>query len=190
MPPKKKIEKSVIVEAAFQIVRESGVEALNARTLAKKLHCSTQPIFSSFKSMKEVQNEVRIKCLDLYHQKIADALKEDLPYKASGLVYINFAKNYPNLFRFIFMSNNNDNYDNITFEDQKDQDVIARTIMDRFNISYQKAKEIQLVSWIYVHGIATMLAMKTVHFDDEIIAMLLKKFYTQIKNTIDEEPLK
>ena len=48
MPPKVKVSKEDINTAAVEMVRESGAEALNARALAAKLGCSTQPIFSNF----------------------------------------------------------------------------------------------------------------------------------------------
>ena len=41
MPPKVKITKEEIIEAALRIVRESGDEALNARNVAAALGCST-----------------------------------------------------------------------------------------------------------------------------------------------------
>ena len=46
MPQKTKIEKQDIILAALDIVRKDGMAALNAREVAKRLQCSTQPIFS------------------------------------------------------------------------------------------------------------------------------------------------
>ncbi|MBO5790241.1 MAG: TetR/AcrR family transcriptional regulator, partial [Clostridia bacterium] len=55
MPPKVKITKEEIVEAAMRIVRECGDEALNARNIAASLGCSTQPVFSNFATMAELR---------------------------------------------------------------------------------------------------------------------------------------
>ena len=44
MPPKARITRDMILDAAFDLVRAEGHEALNVRTLAKRLGCSTQPI--------------------------------------------------------------------------------------------------------------------------------------------------
>ena len=46
MPPKVKVTQDQIIQAAMDIVRESGIDALNARALAKQLDCSIQPITS------------------------------------------------------------------------------------------------------------------------------------------------
>ena len=44
MPPKAKISKEMIVNAALEIARLTGAENINARTVSQKLNCSTQPI--------------------------------------------------------------------------------------------------------------------------------------------------
>ena len=41
MPPKAKITKDMILNAAFEVARETGADHINARTVAKKLNCST-----------------------------------------------------------------------------------------------------------------------------------------------------
>lgn len=41
MPPRAKITKEMIVDAAFEVARESGAEHINARTISQKLGCST-----------------------------------------------------------------------------------------------------------------------------------------------------
>jgi len=55
MPAKKQISKEAILQAALEIVRECGLSAVNARNLAKKLQCSTQPIYLSFTGMDELK---------------------------------------------------------------------------------------------------------------------------------------
>lgn len=44
MPPKAKITKEMIVDAGVELVRESGIEHVNARAVAERLGCSTQPV--------------------------------------------------------------------------------------------------------------------------------------------------
>ena len=55
MPPKIKVTKEDIVAAALDIVRRSGAEAINARTVAAALQCSTQPVFSNFATMEDLR---------------------------------------------------------------------------------------------------------------------------------------
>lgn len=43
MPPKAKYSKESVIETALKITRESGIEALSARSLASALSSSTAP---------------------------------------------------------------------------------------------------------------------------------------------------
>ena len=59
MPPKAKVTKDMIIDAAFEVARESGVENINARTVAKKLNCSTQPVMYHFLLMPKQIDFIR-----------------------------------------------------------------------------------------------------------------------------------
>ena len=50
MPPKVKITKDDIIQTTLDLLRKNGDAAINARSLASALNCSTQPIFSNFAS--------------------------------------------------------------------------------------------------------------------------------------------
>ena len=57
MPPKKEDHKRTdFRKNAFDMVHEEGIDSLNARALAKKLNCSTMPIFQSFQDMRDLKN--------------------------------------------------------------------------------------------------------------------------------------
>ena len=58
MPPKVKTTKEDIINAALDITRKFGLQAVNARTVAAVLNCSTQPIFSNFNAMEELHRAV------------------------------------------------------------------------------------------------------------------------------------
>ena len=58
MAPRVKVTGETVVNAAVEVVRECGAQALNARALAARLGCSTQPIFSNFASMEELRRAV------------------------------------------------------------------------------------------------------------------------------------
>ena len=58
MPPKVKITREDIVNAGYALARECGTDAVNARSVAKKLGCSTQPVFSNFAAMARMRNAI------------------------------------------------------------------------------------------------------------------------------------
>ena len=59
MPAKKIVYEKDVVEAALDIIREKGENSLNARDIAKKIGCSTQPLYSLYKNMAELEDAVR-----------------------------------------------------------------------------------------------------------------------------------
>ena len=68
MPPKAKITKDMILDAAMEIAREEGAENINARTVSEKLHCSTQPVMYHFATIEELKKAVYAK-VDRYHSE-------------------------------------------------------------------------------------------------------------------------
>ena len=57
MPPKAKVTREMILQTVFQITREQGFEAVNARSIAESLNCSTRPIFTCYENMEELKKE-------------------------------------------------------------------------------------------------------------------------------------
>ena len=51
MPPKQRITREMILESSFSMFCREGMENVNARSVAKALGCSTQPIFSYFSDL-------------------------------------------------------------------------------------------------------------------------------------------
>ena len=101
MPPKVKIKKEDIINASVELVRKNGMQAINARAIASALHCSTQPIFSNFATVGQLQEAV---VQSAYERYLAFLRKEaesgSYPqYKAFGMAYIRFAKEEKELFK-------------------------------------------------------------------------------------------
>ena len=105
MPPKIKVTKDDIINAAVEIVRNSGAQAINARTIASTLNCSTQPVFSNFATMDELRLAVVEKAdilCQAYMQREVEC-GEFPAYKANGMAYIRFAKEEKELFKLLYM---------------------------------------------------------------------------------------
>ncbi len=103
MPPKAKITKEMVVDAAFDIARIKGAEQINARTVSQKLGCSTQPVMYHFAKIEDIKRATYEKT-DWFHTGYllnVDEQSEDFML-GIGMNYIRFAVEEPNLFRFYF----------------------------------------------------------------------------------------
>ena len=48
MPPRARITREMLIDAGFEIARDDGAENINARAVAGRLACSTQPVMYHF----------------------------------------------------------------------------------------------------------------------------------------------
>lgn len=180
MPPKIKFTRDEITNAALNVTRKNGISGLTARALAAELGCSVKPIFGLFKNMEEVGQEVFI-ASDLLYQNY---LREDMakgkysPYKASGMAYIRFAKEERELFKLLFMR---DRSREKIEENKEEIRPLMQLIQQNLGISEDEAYLFHLEMWLYVHGIATMIATSYLDWDDEFISRVLTDAYMGLK---------
>ncbi len=55
MPPQINFSKKDILDAAFELIRQEGLEVLTARRIARELECSTHLIYRAFQSVKDLE---------------------------------------------------------------------------------------------------------------------------------------
>lgn len=184
MPPKVKVSKEEVLNTAISIVREHGAYALNARLIASKLSCSTQPIFSNFESMDDLRFAVLQYADSLYNKYTEQemASKKYPPYKATGMAYIRFAKEEKELFKLLFMRDRSDEKEPITFSKSISDIVESTTGFDSL-----KAKLFHLEMWVCVHGIATMTATGYLELDEELISDIISDAYNGMRKHYEEK---
>ena len=104
MAPKNKFTKEEMTAAALRVVRAKGIAGLTAKTMADELGTSTQPIFTGFGSMDSVRQEVYVAAMRVYDRYTDAGLKEKIPFLGVGMQYIRFAREEPELYRFLFLT--------------------------------------------------------------------------------------
>lgn len=170
-----------IVAAALEVTRKNGITGLTARGLAAELGSSAKPIFGLFQNMEEVQREVVSAANTLYQSYIKKGMADNKfpPYKASGIAYIQFAKEEKELFKLLFMR---DRTDEKIEENREEIRPILDLIMKNLGIDENEAYFFHLELWLYVHGIATMIATNYLEWDIEFIDKALTDAYQGLKN--------
>lgn len=185
MPPRAKFTKKQIVDAALQILREDGIEKLTARNLGKKLGSSACPIFTVFDSMEDVERAVVESAKAIYRGYVEEGLREKLPFRGVGGMYIRFASNEPKLFQLLFMSETMKDtpLDSILPLLDESYDIILRSLMTSSSIDQETAEKLYRHLWVYTHGIACLSAMKTCRFSQqETQHMMTQVFQSLVKN--------
>ena len=96
MPPKPKFTKSEIIDAAFEMTRENGIDSVVARAVRKKLRTSSSPIFTFFQNMEELKEEVQKLAQQRYRDYMQDIFDYTPSVKGFGMRYVGFSKEEPN----------------------------------------------------------------------------------------------
>ena len=177
MPRKYMFTKEEITEVALNITRRNGFSALTARSLGQELGCSSKPVFGLFDNMESVQNSVLGTARKLYNERIESGMAEGKypPYKASSMAYIGFAREEKELFRLLFMRDRSK--EGPPLEDREELRPLLDLIMKNLGISEDEAFIFHIEMWIYVHGIASMIATSYLELDEETVGKMLTDMY-------------
>lgn len=176
MPPKNKHTKEEIILAALSLAKEGGKDAVTARAVAARLGSSAKVIFGCFENMDELLKEVFAESFKLYleHRRKTTESGEYPFYKAGGMSYIGFAKDEPWLFKMLFMCDRNKAEQESRSEDL---DSFAEMLSERLGISKEEAFIFHLEMWVYVHGIASMIATGYLDWETDMISRMLSDAY-------------
>ena len=174
MPAKKLIPREAILSCAMELLESDGSEALNARTLAKRLGCSTQPIYLSFSGMDELRA----------------ALVAETLFLRNSLGFMRFVYEKPRLFRFVYYENQFQN----TPADRAFIDATVSGIMHAGGYSRAVAERFYYATWFFMYGIAVQMVygFASPKWDDIRGLLLdqfgaLKLYYSQYREEAQHE---
>lgn len=172
MGRKTQITKEIMLQAAYEILKEEGYSMVNIKTIAAKVGCSTQPISWQFGNMQKMRKEL--------YQYASEQLFGDMEKKIAGMnameaffetgkKYISNACDYPNVFRFLCVDDPGDIVEKSS--------SVAELLGDDF-IKEMLAKEIELPREIidkivadiiiYTHGLSVLLLWDSFMMDKNV----------------------
>ena len=176
MPPKVKFSREQILKEALNLVREEGETALTTRALGKRLGTTATPIFTAFENVDELKLEVKEAAKDLFAMHIRQGLSESPVFIGVAKHYVLFARDEPNLFRLLFMSqemiSETEEYSPIITDNCR---TVYEAFKDTFNLSELDAARLYLHTGIYLHGLASLFAEKMCNFSIEDVDALISE---------------
>lgn len=188
MPRTIKTSKEMILNKAFEILREQGLDGINAREIAKRIGCSVQPLFYQFENMDELKKELLVEAEKYLYDYLLKNKIEGIPeYKQVGVNYIKFAQEEKKLFQTLFM--NGEELLPLAFSNNSSEEYkeLEKLIKISTNLDKNNIKEFHNRMWIFVHGIATLIANKTIKLTEEQIKSLLS-YQFQALMLLEENP--
>lgn len=188
MPPRAKITKEMVVDAAFEVAREAGCENINARTVSKKLNCSTQPVMYHFATIEQLKQAVYAK-LDRYHTDYLLTIQgpQDGIMLGIGLNYIRFAAKEPNLFRFLFQSGYALENSLLEMVNSNELIPVLSAMQEAMHLNMQQTKDVFITLAMFVHGYASLLVNNALDYEEDLIKVHLVRAYRGAVLAIQEE---
>ena len=156
MPAIKKISKETVIDAAVDVLREDGFSAINARSVAKKLGCSTQPIYHSFRNMEELKTALTERAIQMHTQRVRESLRShegnDSRYSSYGMGFVKFAAEEKQFFRWLYLEGEQFGpYQNDVLEPE-----VIQTLVDEFGYDEETAKKFHRDMVYYSYGLAIL----------------------------------
>lgn len=188
MAPKNKFTKEEMTEAALRVVRANGIDCLTAKAIADELGTSTRPIFTAFGSMDEVRQAVYAAAVRVYDGYTSAGLKENIPFLGVGKSYIRFAKEEPELYRFLFLTRTQENEYGAIKSMQHLQAHVRPTMMDIYHITAGEADVYFRDLWLAAHSLSTLIVTGDCPYSDREIGQILTGFSISIFKSIKEIP--
>lgn len=183
--PKQRITKEMVVDAAFEIARSQGMGQVMVKSIAGKIGCSVQPIYSYCKNMESLRQDVTDRACEWIREYVAARADRNDLFRSTGRAHVQLAKEEPHLFRLFILHQRKgiSSLDDLYRAETDPQ--VAKWIAKGLQISEEGAKRLHLNMLIFTVGIGTIFSVTTPGIPAEEIEkqqeMAYQAFLSQVK---------
>ena len=198
MGRKAKTDKQMILEAAYELLEEGGIEAVAIKSIAAKLNCSTQPVSWHFGSMTELKKELYYYAGEKLYSGMMPLMEGKPAFEAffiSGVYYISMACDHPNVFRFINIDAPEKTIgESLTgntsiFTQQFDKEAAAM-IAREYDVPEEELNKTIRDIVIYTHGLAVMMIFDNFRMPKKEACKMIYELGVKVMGSIGIEPPK
>jgi len=186
--PKQRITKDMVVNAAFEIARNGGMEQVIVKSIAKKLGCSVQPIYSYCQNMDGLRSDVAKQARDFIQKYVTAHIDKDDLFRSTGRTYIQLAKEEPHIFKIFLLQErkNISSLDDLYRSETNPQ--MAQMLSEQLQISMEKAKQLHLNMLVYTMGIGTIFSVTSPGISaEEIYSQQEQAYRIFLKAALEED---
>lgn len=165
--PKQRITKEMVLDAAFEILRERGEQNVLVKNIAAALSCSVQPIYSYCENMDTLRQELALMSAAFLRNYVAQRIDPNNLFESTGKAHVAFAKEYPHVFKSYFLrvrSNVQSLEDLYTTEASP---RMAAHLAQTLHITERSAKTLHMNMIIYSTGLSFMMISAGGNFSTE-----------------------
>lgn len=175
--PKQRISGEMVVDAAFELAREKGLEQITVTDIAGKLGCSVQPVYSYCRSMDGLRRETVERARRFVKDYLAENTDRDDLFRSTGMAFIKLAETEPHIFRMFVLSDRGELHSLKDVYESEANPAVAGLISDTMGLDEAAAQSLHMDMLIYTVGMGTILATAGDGFDMEGVYSRLENAY-------------
>ncbi|MCR5794962.1 MAG: TetR/AcrR family transcriptional regulator [Solobacterium sp.] len=188
MPPRVKFQQEEIVNAALNVARKKGIEAVTAREVAAELHVSSRPIFTYYGSMDQLRRDVYDLAKEKYRTCIETGLTEKIPFLGVGKQYIRFAKEEPELYKLLFLTKPDGAAGGAMEVLRFSQDLVRDSIMRIYKMDAHTADCYFRDMWLIAFSFATLIVTDDCPYTEEQMNAVFSEMSLAVCKAFKEIP--
>ena len=175
--PAQRFGRESVLDAALDLVRERGYDALSARVVAERAGCSVQPIYSLFGDMEGLMRALYgharawVTAYNVEHAHDGENL-----FESNGLTHLRLAREEPQLFTFLYLSPYLGTHSLDELYRSVSQPGVEECIMELGHLGKEAAHELYLNMIVYTHGLAVLVCSGAEFAEDELADRVFTAF--------------
>lgn len=192
-----KVSKETMLNAACEILSEEGYSAVNIKTIAAKVGCSTQPISWQFGNMMGLRKELYEYAMNKMYGEIRERIKGKNALQSffeTGKYYISSAIENPHMYRFLRVDDPGEIAPSKFNASDLGDPYIKEALSKELSLSMEEVDKVVTDVIIYSHGLSVILLWENFTVTkEEAFKMILEngarcfeKYGIDIKKYIDE----
>jgi AcrR family transcriptional regulator len=183
MPKPAIIPREKIIDTAYKLTKEQGIEATTVTAVAERLGCSIRPVFYHLGCMENLRKEICNLAMQEYSKVLHSQIAGVTSVKAIGLNYIRFARENPHLFKLLFLNDTQRDVSIIYSSLDANKPFVVRLLKESYGITDDKhAEDVYIKLGIFCNGIATMIISNIAIFTDEEVNRLITEVAHKLIN--------
>lgn len=189
--------KAAVVDEAFAVIADEGLEKLSLREIARRLGVSHQAPYKHFPSRDHILAAVVARCFARFAETLEDRAKAEDPFADlgnMGLAYLDFAESEPLAYRLMF---NTPLPDGVTHPDMLARAEYAFDLLyarletlplrDPEHLIADPIKHDAMFIWSALHGLASLMqsdATKTVGMTEAEKAVAVERLMKRLSMSL------
>lgn len=164
--PKQRITREMVLDAAFAIACEQGMEQVLVKNIAGRLGCSVQPIYSYCQSMEALRDEVSRRACKAARAFVAARVDANDRFRTTGRAWLELAKEEPKLFRMFLAHPRREasSWEDL-YRAEADPSV-AGEIAHGLGLGEDAARRLHMQMLVYTVGLGTIFATTQIPADE------------------------